>query len=100
MCHQRRSRAALVLAGATKLERRGLLLSVELEVLEADGGFGTPEHGLDLDSLVVLVTLLFQEVLEGVAVVDAVDLDRVGVRTAQREAARHRPPARRRHLPA
>jgi hypothetical protein len=35
------------------------------------------EHGLDLDGLVVLVTLLFQELLEGVAVVDAVDLVRL-----------------------
>lgn len=35
------------------------------------------EHGLDLDELVVLVTLLFQEVLEGVALVDAVDLVRL-----------------------
>lgn len=31
-------------------------------------------HGLDLDALVILVTLLFQEVVEGVAAVDAVDL--------------------------
>ena len=35
------------------------------------------EHGLDLDSLVVLVTVLYQEVLEGVAVLDAVDLVRL-----------------------
>ncbi|RKY20126.1 MAG: hypothetical protein DRQ55_08665 [Planctomycetota bacterium] len=35
------------------------------------------EHGLDLDSLVVLVTLLFQELLEGLGVVDAVDLVRL-----------------------
>lgn len=34
-------------------------------------------HRLDVDSMVVLVTLLFQEVLEGVAVVDAVDLVRL-----------------------
>lgn len=35
------------------------------------------EHRLDLDALVVLATLLFQEVLEGVGAVDAVDLVRL-----------------------
>ncbi len=32
------------------------------------------QHGLDLDALVILVTLLFQEIVEGVGAVDAVDL--------------------------
>lgn len=32
------------------------------------------DHGLDLDSLVLLTTILFQELLEGVGAVDAVDL--------------------------
>lgn len=32
------------------------------------------EHGLDLDALVILVTVLFQELVEGVGAVDAVDL--------------------------
>jgi len=32
------------------------------------------DHGLDLDSLVLLTTILFQEILEGVGAVDAVDL--------------------------
>ncbi len=45
-----------------------------------DGGERIPllrfrdEHNLDLDALVILVTVLFQELVEGVGAVDAVDL--------------------------
>ncbi|MGQ0552364.1 MAG: hypothetical protein ACT4PU_04015 [Planctomycetota bacterium] len=35
------------------------------------------EHSLDVDALVILATLLFQELLEGVGAVDAVDLVRL-----------------------
>ncbi len=35
------------------------------------------EHGLDLDALVILTTVLYQEILDGIGTVDAVDLVRL-----------------------
>ncbi|MHC5211012.1 MAG: hypothetical protein ACYTG2_09870 [Planctomycetota bacterium] len=47
------------------------------------------EHALDLDALVILVTVLFQEVVEGVGAVDAVDLVKL-VCTSEEELLRRR----------
>lgn len=47
------------------------------------------QHGLDLDSLVIVITLLFHELLEGLAVVDAVDLLRL-VSENEEDLLRHR----------
>jgi hypothetical protein len=47
------------------------------------------QHNLDLDALVILVTLLFQELVEGVGAVDAVDLLKL-VSTSEDELLRRR----------
>ena len=70
-------------SGSEALVRRAreAAAHVAARMAGTDAGFPIMQlksrHGLDLDSIVVLVTLLFQEVLEGVAVVDAVDLARL-----------------------
>ncbi|HVQ24856.1 MAG TPA: hypothetical protein VMV01_06755 [Planctomycetota bacterium] len=58
------------------------------------------EHALDLDAAVILVTLLFQELIEGVGAVDAVDLVKL-VSESEEEVLRRRMllrPLQRRHL--
>lgn len=58
------------------------------------------EHALDLDAAVILVTLLFQELIEGVGAVDAVDLIKL-VSESEDEVLRRRMllrPLQRRHL--
>jgi len=58
------------------------------------------EHALDLDAAVILVTLLFQELIEGVGAVDAVDLIKL-VSESEDELLRRRMllrPLQRRHL--
>jgi hypothetical protein len=47
------------------------------------------EHALDLDTFVILVTVLFQEVVDGVGAVDAVDLVKL-VCTSEEELLRRR----------
>jgi hypothetical protein len=47
------------------------------------------EHALDLDAAVILVTLLFQELIEGVGAVDAVDLIKL-VSESEEDAIRRR----------
>jgi len=47
------------------------------------------QHNLDLDALVILITLLFQELVEGVGAVDAVDLLKL-VSTSEDELLRRR----------
>jgi hypothetical protein len=66
-------------------QRLALTTSTEgLPVLEL-----AREHALDLDTLVILVTILFQEVVEGVGAVDAVDLVKL-VCTSEEELLRRR----------